>query len=157
MGVLITLSTECLGAFHALTDIAIRTFWLGIMTITLLLILLFRRKITFRPFSLKIGGKFEWAIFFTISAYFLITLFIALVAPPNTNDSLQYHMSRVMHWIVNRSVGFYATPIDRQLWMPPFAEYSINYPEKIRRGTSQRAIASGVKQSKAQLLLERDC
>jgi len=125
MGVLITLSTECLGAFHALTDIAIRTFWLGIMTITLLLILLFRRKITFRPFSLKIGGKFEWAIFFTISAYFLITLFIVLVAPPNTNDSLQYHMSRVMHWIVNRSVGFYATPIDRQLWMPPFAEYSI--------------------------------
>ena len=125
MGVLITLSTEFLGAFHALTDIAIRSFWLGILTITLLLILLFRRKITFRPFSLKIGGKFEWAIIFTISLYFLITLFIALLAPPNTNDSLQYHMSRVMHWIVNRSVGFYATPIDRQLWMPPFAEYSI--------------------------------
>jgi 4-amino-4-deoxy-L-arabinose transferase-like glycosyltransferase len=50
---------------------------------------------------------------------------LALIAPPNTHDSLQYHMSRVMHWIVNHSVDFYATSIDRQLWMPPFAEYSI--------------------------------
>ncbi len=125
MGVLITVSTEILGAFHALTDIAIRSFWLAILTVTLFLVFRFRTKITFRPVSLKIGGRFEWAIFFAISAYFLVTLFIALVAPPNTNDSLQYHMSRVMHWIVNRTVEFYATPIDRQLWMPPFAEYSI--------------------------------
>jgi 4-amino-4-deoxy-L-arabinose transferase-like glycosyltransferase len=125
MGVLITLSTELLGVFHALTDVAIRSFWLAVLVVTLFLVFWVRRKINFRSFSLKIGGKFEWAILFTISAYFLFTLFIALVAPPNTNDSLQYHMSRVMHWIVNRSVGFYATPIDRQLWMPPFAEYSI--------------------------------
>jgi 4-amino-4-deoxy-L-arabinose transferase-like glycosyltransferase len=125
MGILITLSTELLGAIHALSDIAIRFFWLAMLAVNLILVYRFRRKITFRPFSLKNRGRFEWAILFVISAYFLITLFIALVAPPNTNDSLQYHMSRVMHWIVNRSVEFYATPIDRQLWMPPFAEYSI--------------------------------
>ncbi|MGZ6347275.1 MAG: hypothetical protein ACXWNC_06860, partial [Anaerolineales bacterium] len=125
MGVLITLSTELLGVFHAVTEIAIRLFWLAVLAVTLFLAFRFRRKITFRLSSLKISGGFQWAIFFTISAYFLITLFIALIAPPNTNDSLQYHMSRVMHWIVNRSVDFYATPIDRQLWMPPFAEYSI--------------------------------
>ncbi len=125
MGVLIALSTELLGVFHALNDIAIRSFWLAVPAVTLLLILWFRRKTTLRPLSLEIGGRFEWAIFVTVCVYFLITLFIALIAPPNTNDSLQYHMSRVMHWIVNRSVDFFATPIDRQLWMPPFAEYSL--------------------------------
>jgi hypothetical protein len=125
MGVLITISNEILGAFHALTGVAIRSFWLLILVITFLMIFRYRTKITPRPFSLKIGGRFEWVVFFAICVYFLITLIIALLAPPNTNDSLQYHMSRVMHWIVNRSVEFYATPIDRQLWMPPFTEYSI--------------------------------
>jgi hypothetical protein len=125
MGVLITISTELLGAFHAITDFEIRSFWLVILAITLFLVFRYRTKSNLSPFSLKIGSRFEWVIFFAISAYFLITLFIALMAPPNTNDSLQYHMSRVMHWIVNRSVEFYSTPIDRQLWMPPFAEYSM--------------------------------
>ena len=60
-----------------------------------------------------------------IAFYLAITFLVAIVAPPNTNDSMQYHMSRVMHWIVNRSVDFFPTPSDRQLWMPPFAEYAI--------------------------------
>ncbi len=125
MGGLITISTEILGSFHAITGSAIRLFWILILVITLLRVFRTRARHTFWKFSLKIGGRFEWVIFITLGAYFLFTLFIALIAPPNTNDSLQYHLSRVMHWIVNRSVEFYATPIDRQLWMPPFAEYSM--------------------------------
>ncbi len=55
----------------------------------------------------------------------VILLVIALVAPPNTNDALQYHLSRVAHWAQQRSLSFYPTPIERQLWMPPFAEVAI--------------------------------
>lgn len=125
VGVLISISTEIMGAFHAINSTAILSFWLSILVITLLLVIRYRTKKTRQPFSLKTAGGFECAVLITLSVYYLVTLLIALIAPPNTNDSLQYHMSRVMHWVVNQSVGFYATPIDRQLWMPPFAEYSI--------------------------------
>jgi len=54
-----------------------------------------------------------------------LTLLTALVAPPNTWDSMTYHMARVAHWLDQRNVGFYSTAITRQLWQPPFAEYLI--------------------------------
>lgn len=54
-----------------------------------------------------------------------ILLAVALIAPPNTNDALQYHLSRVMHWAQNGSLAHYATPVERQIWMPPFAEEAI--------------------------------
>ncbi len=50
---------------------------------------------------------------------------VALVAPPNTFDSMTYHMPRVMHWIENASVWPYPTNILRQLYMAPGAEFAI--------------------------------
>jgi hypothetical protein len=50
---------------------------------------------------------------------------IAGLAPPNTGDSMTYHMSRVMHWIQNHNVAYYPTQIVRQLYQPPWAEYAI--------------------------------
>ena len=43
----------------------------------------------------------------------------AIVAPPNTYDSMTYHLPRVMHWIQHQSVGHYPTHIPRQLHFPP--------------------------------------
>ncbi len=50
---------------------------------------------------------------------------IALIAPPDTFDSMTYHMARVSHWIQNGNVFFYPTSILRQLYMPPWAEFAI--------------------------------
>jgi len=50
---------------------------------------------------------------------------IALIAPPNNTDSMIYHMSRVVHWIQNRSVAYYPTHITRQLHHTPWAEMAI--------------------------------
>src|SRR6185436_18718037 len=55
----------------------------------------------------------------------LVTLAVALVAAPNTWDSMTYHLPRVAHWAANGSVEHYPTSIDRQLWQPPFAEYLV--------------------------------
>src|SRR6185503_13117846 len=54
-----------------------------------------------------------------------VTLAVALVAAPNTWDSMTYHLPRVAHWAANGSVEHYPTSIDRQLWQPPVAEYFV--------------------------------
>lgn len=53
--------------------------------------------------------------------------------PPNTYDSMTYHMSRVAHWIQHGSVAYYPTVIDRQNFMGPGAEYLILFFQIIAR------------------------
>lgn len=50
---------------------------------------------------------------------------VAISAPPNTVDSLLYHMPRVVHWQQNASLEHYATAYQHQLFMPPWAEIAI--------------------------------
>jgi hypothetical protein len=49
----------------------------------------------------------------------------AFICPPNTQDSMVYHMPRIVHWLHDRSVGFYSTAELRQLKMPPWSEYAM--------------------------------
>jgi 4-amino-4-deoxy-L-arabinose transferase-like glycosyltransferase len=124
-GVLITLSTEILGTFHAITWQLILTFWFLVLIVSVVVIVWKKPNLNFKFKFPQIEDKLEWTMLGIIALYVVVTLFVALISPPNTNDALQYHMSRVMHWIVNRSVAFYPTPVERQLWMPPYAEYAI--------------------------------
>jgi len=55
----------------------------------------------------------------------LALLVIAIAAPPNTWDSLTYHMPRVAHWVQNASLGYYATNNGRQVHLSPGAEFLI--------------------------------
>ena len=59
---------------------------------------------------------------------------IAVVAPPNNWDSMTYHMSRVAHWMQNRSVGHYPTSYVPQLYHPPGAEFAIMHFQIITGG-----------------------
>lgn len=54
-----------------------------------------------------------------------ITFITAWFAPPNTWDSLTYHMSRVAHWAQNHSLGHFETGTERQNLMSPGAEIAI--------------------------------
>ena len=58
-----------------------------------------------------------------LGAIVVIAGLTAIVAPPNTYDSMTYHLPRVMHWIQNQSVAHYPTHIPRQLHFPPGAEF----------------------------------
>ena len=69
-------------------------------------------------------GAFGWAVLFASLAVLVILLVTGLLSPPNVQDVLSYHMSRVMHWAQNQSLRFYPTPNPWQLWMPPFGEIS---------------------------------
>src|SRR5262245_10333005 len=66
-----------------------------------------------------------WLLDLAIAAIGTTTLVIAVVAAPNTWDSMTYHLPRVAHWAANGSVAHYPTSIDRQLWQPPFGEYLV--------------------------------
>src|SRR5476649_789680 len=67
------------------------------------------------------------------------TLVVALCAPPNHWDAMTYHMARVAEWYDHGTVAFYPTPIDRQLWQPPFAEYLILVSYGLLGGTDYLA------------------
>jgi hypothetical protein len=65
----------------------------------------------------------------------LAVLFVtALIAAPNAGDALSYHVARVEHWAQNRSVDFYPTHIERQLWSNPWSEYVILHLRLISGG-----------------------
>lgn len=55
----------------------------------------------------------------------ILTFFIGLLSPPNTFDSMTYHMARVAQWIDHQNINFYPTSIDRQNYMMPLSEYAI--------------------------------
>jgi hypothetical protein len=124
-GTLVVLSTEVLGLFHIIERWPIMFFWSVVFVVYLILILQRRKEFPVKLHKPIVEGKLAWAMLIVIAIYMGITFLVAIIAPPNTNDSLQYHMSRVMHWIVNRSVDFFPTPSDRQLWMPPLGEYAV--------------------------------
>ncbi len=68
---------------------------------------------------------FEKILLLLLSIILFLIFIIAIVAPPNTWDSMTYHMPRVMHWIQNHTILNYPTNIVRQLDYPPWAEYAI--------------------------------
>jgi hypothetical protein len=61
-----------------------------------------------------------------IIAFQLIIIFLTgSVYPPSNYDSMTYHLSRILHWEQAQNVGHYATSIDRQVHMPPLAEFGM--------------------------------
>lgn len=72
--------------------------------------------------DLRPGG---WACLALVLLLGAAEAVVAVVAPPNTWDSMTYHLSRVMHWIEDGSLANYPTHIPRQLHAPPWAEFAI--------------------------------
>jgi hypothetical protein len=62
---------------------------------------------------------------FGVFVIIAISGLIALVAPPNINDALSYHLPRVIHWTQNQSVAHYPTNFVPQLFLSPWSAYAI--------------------------------
>ncbi len=63
-----------------------------------------------------------WVVDGIILLILLVTLVIGLSAPPNTADSLVYHMPRLAHWAQDASVHHFPTGIEYYNSYPPGAE-----------------------------------
>jgi Dolichyl-phosphate-mannose-protein mannosyltransferase len=128
-GVLMVASTEVLGLLHALTRPWLSAVW-GVAAVVLAVAVVGRA----RRGRLRAGDLLPsapeadpviWACIAGCLVMAAVTLLIALVAAPNTWDSMTYHLARVMHWQQDRSVAFYPTNIERQIHLTPGGEYGI--------------------------------
>jgi hypothetical protein len=126
--VFIWASTESLSLFHALGSLQISLAWAGLSLVLGLWLRIWKGpwiQNMGHGLSLEPLDIFEWMALIVMGLLAVLTLAVALASPPNTWDSLSYHMPRVMHWAQNHSVAHYVTHIDRQLYLNPLAEYAI--------------------------------
>jgi len=126
-GTLLTIILEVLNLFKAIL------LWplLGAWSLCLILAILGWIKIIGSPKNLvrdfKIPDILPVEFFLLGSIVFIAGTvgIIAVIAPPNTFDSMTYHMARVMHWMQNESIDYYPAHILRQLYLNPWSEFAI--------------------------------
>ncbi len=140
-GVVLLAITEVLSAFTILTFGWLLALWaLGCLAALALNLWLRRGKLFPGMLPTFAGGKtpriplFLTVLLSGVAAIVAVVGLIALIAPPNTWDSMTYHMPRVMHWIQDQGIAFYPTNSIRQLHQPPWAEYVILHLQLLSGG-----------------------
>ena len=125
IGCYLVLSMEVLSIFKWITVVGLLITWLVPCA---LFVFWYRRKKSLEGEAIDLppirfpNSWWNRFILVLICAILAITAVVAWVTPPQTWDSLTYHMSRVAHWAQERSIWHFATGIDRQTSMPPGAE-----------------------------------
>ena len=135
-GLLLLASTELLSLFKVLDRLTLALFW-GLVVLAGLawLGLQLRRGRRLARLQRPHFDSPAEAVLLGLTVLLAAgVLFVALRAPVQTYDSLSYHMSRVAHWAQDRSVGIYATGIERQNMMGPFAEYAVLHTYVLQGG-----------------------
>ena len=122
-GVLVTICTEGLSLFGQLKLVPLIFFWTVAAVAAGALAL--RRTPPTWPLRLPTVARRYILASSPFAVVLTLTLLVAVVAPPNTWDSMTYHMARVAHWIDLGSVYPYPTETVRQLYLPPWSEFAI--------------------------------
>jgi 4-amino-4-deoxy-L-arabinose transferase-like glycosyltransferase len=130
-GVIVLVITELLSAANMLTWGMMLAAWVAVVAAS---IPFYSRSAQKRPQPARRTSAFDLAMLGAILLIVGIVGIIALVAAPNNFDSMTYHMARVVHWIQNRNVDFYATGILRQLYQKPWSEYAILHLQLLSGG-----------------------
>lgn len=130
---ILVLITEITSFFNILNFQSILFSWIGISILSTLYLLskkekisillkLIKKNIYTKIYSLNKNEKLFSLVVLTI----LTLVFVqGIVYPPNNWDSMTYHMARIPNWISHQSVEHYPTHIFRQIYQPPFSEFSI--------------------------------
>lgn len=126
-GTLLTAITEVLSLYRAISFWPILGAWCLCFVAAIFgwIKTIGNPKELIQEFKIPNLSRFELLLLGGIGFIVLAVGLIAWVAPPNTWDSMTYHMARVMHWIQDRSVAYYPTHISRQLYLNPGSEFII--------------------------------
>lgn len=131
-GCLVTAFTEVLSYFDLLTTGGLALCWAVATAVVLLLNV--RLKKPWQVWGNDSFSAVETGLAGGVALICLATFVTAILAPPNSWDSMTYHMGRVMHWLQNRSVDHYPTHILRQLDLNPWAEFAIAHFQALSGG-----------------------
>jgi len=118
------LSLEILSLFRIVTGLGLGIAWVAatIGAGTFALIAWKERGIPRPDRWAPPASAAEWFLAAGVILVLVITAIVAYFAPPQTWDSLNYHMSRVAHWAQEAAVVPFATGIEVQNSMTPGAE-----------------------------------
>jgi len=120
-GCTVVLFTELFSFFNSINQPFFRTVWFMVLIIFIIqlyfLIIYKKKELSFE--ILKIISIKNIFIFVILISTFLT----AILYPPNTWDSMTYHLPKVMQWTQNQNLNFFPTSDIRQLIMPPLSEY----------------------------------
>ncbi len=126
-GCYIVLINELLSIWRAITLIALIVAWsLPLLGMIVFLFIRAKRGQVVRiprpawPKSLSQGF-----LLLGIVAILCLTAIVAWHSPPQTWDTLNYHMPKVAHWAQNQSIHHYTTGIATQNYMSPGMEYVV--------------------------------
>jgi hypothetical protein len=129
-GLVLTAVTEGLGLFSRLTFSWLLGFWAAFVALLAGLLVVRRHREAPRPSATPMP-RLTLVLLALLLGAIGVT---AVVAPPNTGDSLYYHMSRVAHWVQNRSVAHYPTHVLAQLHQNPGAEFILLHLQVLSGG-----------------------
>ena len=136
-GVLFAAVTELLGLVNGIALAPLIAVWIGINVVLTSIVAhrLRRSRLRSRVCGWRLVPRADSMAVMVFAAGIVVTeAVIALRAPPNTWDCMSYHMSRVAHWIQNRSVAFYPTHILRQNHQMPWAEFAVMHLQLLSGG-----------------------
>ncbi len=118
---------EILGLLYALTPAAAAGFWAVLAAAAGALALRRAPANPRRAPETPARDPGDRALWIGLAALAAAVGIVAVAAAPNNWDSLTYHLPRVMHWIQDRGLEPYPTPVLRQLTLPPGAELLLTH------------------------------
>ena len=128
--ILVTM-TELLSAFYLVTRGAMIASWSVVLIAITALLLRSLKRIAPppRPPSQRAihlpGGLRRLDLALSIAIVFVLAIIgiIAVIAPPNAADAMEYHLPRMIFWVSNHTVRNYPTPDYSQLMEGPAADF----------------------------------
>ena len=123
-GTIVVALTEFLSVIQGVDATALSIgWWISAVVVTLFLVIL--PKICFNPSKHESIGLTAKIFMAGIAAIFVLSVVLAVGTSANTWDAMTYHLSRVEHWVQNKTIAYYPTHIVRQDAYPPWAEWGI--------------------------------
>jgi hypothetical protein len=132
----LVLTTEALSLVSAITPAGLASTW-GALWMASVALLIRQARRAGRIVLPRLRIPRNWldrGLLMGLIAVLGTTAVVAWYAPPNTWDSLNYHMPRVAHWAQNRSLRPFATGIEVQNNMGPGAEMIVLHLYVLERG-----------------------
>lgn len=122
-GAYLVFTTEILSLARAITPLGLALNWTLMMVFSSGMILRSHKQGKLKLPAWKLPHAWnERILLLSIAVVVLLSLLVAIIAPPATWDALNYHMARVAHWAQDRAVHYYPSGIDVQNSMPPGGE-----------------------------------